>query len=296
MIRVGVAGWSYADWEGCIHPKPKPRGYHPLDDFSTTFRCVEINASFYRPLDPSVVKGWIERTQGSPEFRFTVKLHRDFTHERERSFPTPRELERGLESFRASLGPLLGSERLGAVLLQFPLSFHPSAKTERYLSALLEGTADLKPVVELRHRAWFDRERLLAMERRGGSLAVIDLPVAADHPPPDFEGRGPLGYLRLHGRNSSAWFDPNSGRDAQYNYRYSREELEPLADRALRLASRSEQTYVVTNNHFAGSAVADAAVLMDLVGQAPSSLPARWSQAFPELAGIATLRGQGGLF
>lgn len=296
MIRVGVAGWSYADWEGRVHPKPKPRGYHPLDDFSTTFRCVEINVSFYRPLDPQVVSSWLERTQGSSEFRFTVKLHRDFTHERERAFSTPRELERGLESFRASLGPLRGSERLGGVLLQFPLSFRPNARTERYLSALLEGTADLKPVVELRHRAWFDRERRLPIERRGGSLAVIDLPASEDHPPPEFGGTGPIGYLRLHGRNSSAWFDPNSGRDAQYDYRYSREELEPLAGRALSLASRSEETYVVTNNHFAGSAVADAAVLMDLIGEPPASLPARWSQVFPELAGIAALRGQAGLF
>ena len=30
MIRVGPAGWSYADWEGPVYPREKPKGFHPL--------------------------------------------------------------------------------------------------------------------------------------------------------------------------------------------------------------------------------------------------------------------------
>ena len=30
LIRVGVAGWSYQDWEGVVYPPSKPRGFDPL--------------------------------------------------------------------------------------------------------------------------------------------------------------------------------------------------------------------------------------------------------------------------
>ena len=295
-MRIGVAGWSYADWEGRIHPKPKPRAYHPLDEFQRAFGCVEINSSFYRALNPDLVRGWLDRIQADVDFHFAVKLHRDFTHERERAFETPRALGEGLAAFRSSLGPLLEHPRLGATLLQFPLSFRPTARSKRYLAALLDAASDLRPVVELRHRGWFESGLVRELEARGGSLAVIDLPASEDHPPPGFEGRGPIGYLRLHGRNAKAWFDPKSGRDEQYDYRYSRSELEPLARRAESLAARTDRTYVITNNHFAGSAVADAATLMGLVGQPPDSLPARWSEVFPELSAIAPSRGQTDLY
>ena len=35
MIRVGPAGWSYADWEGAVYPRRKPAGFHPLQTFPT---------------------------------------------------------------------------------------------------------------------------------------------------------------------------------------------------------------------------------------------------------------------
>lgn len=296
MIHVGVAGWSYADWEGRVHPRPKPRGHHPLDDFGAVFGCVEVNASFYRDLDPEVVGRWLDRLGGATPLRFTVKLHRDFTHGREEVFATPRLLEAGLERFRRSIAPLVGHPRLGAVLLQFPLSFRRTARHGRYLAALVEATADLRPVVEVRHRSWFERGVLDELLGRGASIATIDLPTSKDHPPEDYPGEGPVGYLRLHGRNAAAWFDPRSGRDQQYDYRYTRAELEPLAQRAMRLDAQADATYTVTNNHFAGSAVADAVVLLDLVGSPPSSLPARWIETFPELGAIAAAHGQQRLF
>ena len=296
MIRVGVAGWSYADWEGRIHPRPKPKGFHPLDDFGRVFGCVEVNASFYRDLRPPVIADWLKRFDADTPFRFTTKIHRDFTHGREEVFATPRALEAGMERFRASISPWLGDARFGALLLQFPLSFRRTPRTQRYLTALVEATSDLRPVVEVRHRSWFEPDAFEPLTTRGASIATIDLPASPDHPPEDFPGEGPIGYVRLHGRNAKAWFDPNSGRDAQYDYRYTRAELEPIAERAMRLDARADETYVVTNNHFTGSAVADAVVLSDLIGSPPVSLPARWVETFPELGAIAAAEGQQRLF
>lgn len=296
MIRVGVAGWSYADWEGRVHPRPKPRGYHALETFAKVFGCVEINVSFYRELDPRVVHGWLERTRAATEFRYAVKLHQDFTHRREQAFATPSKLEQGLKVYRNNLGDLLTGPELGACLLQFPHSFLPTVRNRRYLASLIDAALDLRPVLELRHRDWYASEHLKSIEARGASLAVIDLPSSHEHPPPDFAGLGPLGYLRLHGRNARAWFARDTQRDQKYDYRYTREELEPLAQTARRLSGKTDDTYVVTNNHFAGKAVSNAVELLDLIGTPPTSLPALWREVFPELAAIAPSAADASLF
>lgn len=296
MIRVGPAGWSYPDWDGPVHPRPRPRGYHGLELLAGVFDCVEINSSFYRLPRPEHCRDWLQRTAAQPRFRFTAKLHQDFTHRREQRFGTPRELEAGLTEFRAALAPLLESPRCAALLLQFPFSFSPGIRERRYLGALLAATRDLHPVLELRQRAWYGRDHLRAIEAAGASLALIDLPAAKDHPPADFEGLGPIGYLRLHGRNSAAWFDPAAGRDERYRYAYARSELVPLARSIERLAARSDATYAIANNHFGGQAIAAGVELLDLVGQPPQDLPAHWLEHFPALSAIAGPRPAGDLF
>jgi len=51
-IRVGTAGWSYADWNGVFYPKPMLRGVDRLTYITRYFDVVEINSTFYRPADP----------------------------------------------------------------------------------------------------------------------------------------------------------------------------------------------------------------------------------------------------
>ncbi len=296
MIRVGPAGWSYADWEGPIHPRPKPRGYHGLELLASVFDAIEINAPFYRLPDPEHCRDWLRRAATNPRLCFTAKLHQDFTHRREERFKTPRELEVGLGDYRAALAPLLESPRFGVLLIQFPFAFAPGPRERRYLAALLSLTRDLKPVLELRQRAWYRPDSLRALESAGASLALLDLPPSQDHPPADFSGLGPIGYLRLHGRNSAAWFDPSAGRDQRYRYAYQGSELAPLADSLKRLAAQSDSTYAITNNHFGGQAIAAGVELLALLGQPPKDLPAHWLAHFPNLSPIAPARPAGDLF
>jgi uncharacterized protein YecE (DUF72 family) len=55
----------------------------------------------------------------------------------------------------------------------------------------------------------------------------------------------------MHGRNYRAWFS-KAGRDETYNYLYSEDELDRIADRAARLASNSKTLTMVANNHYQG--------------------------------------------
>ena len=140
---------------------------------------------------------------------------------------------------------------------------------------------------------------MAAVARLGYSLACIDLPPAADHPPADaLEGAapGPIGYLRLHGRNARTWFAKGAGRDQRYDYLYDKGEVAELVQRARRLASGTDETFVITNNHFSGKAVANALEIMAGVNGSPPLAPTQLIAAFPRLAESVRPDGQTTLF
>ena len=152
-------------------------------------------------------------------------------------------------------------------------------------------------ILEVRHRSWFEKPALNALRGLGYSLASIDLPDAWNHPPAEFDATGPIGYLRLHGRNDKAWFSTSAGRDDKYNYLYSKAEVGQMAYRADALAKNSDATFVVTNNHFQGKAVANAMELRYLLeGREKVAAPASLVHAYPHLAEICVAQGQGRLF
>ncbi len=76
---------------------------------------------------------------------------------------------------------------------------------------------------------------------------------------------GPLAYVRFHGRNYEKWFAHEESWE-RYNYLYSKDELAPWVDRIDRMA-RNKEAYVITNNHFRGQAVVNAAELKEALGQ-----------------------------
>ena len=80
--RIGTAGWSYPQWDGIVYPKPQTRGLHALEYLARFVDLVEINSSFYRPLQPEVTKVWMKKVEANQNFCFTAKLHQRFTHRR----------------------------------------------------------------------------------------------------------------------------------------------------------------------------------------------------------------------
>lgn len=296
MIRVGAAGWSYRDWEGIVYPARKPRGFHGLAHLAGFTDCMEVNSSFYAIPQAEHVGRWVELTERAPDaatFQFTAKLHQAFTHG---PALAPRELELAARTYSAGVAPLRESGRLAALLAQFPVSFLRTRGTERRLEQLCEVFRDWPLAVELRHRSWFEPDGLALLRRREVSLLHIDLPAATDHPPARFEATGPLGYLRLHGRNAAEWFRREAGRDDRYNYLYGSSELDELQATALQLEAEHDEVYVVTNNHFAGQAVANAVELRARLSGARVPAPAELVSRYPELAQYARPQGQQSLW
>src|SRR5713101_8467961 len=114
MVRFGVAGWDYRDWWGRVYPARRPKGFDPLPYLASYFDTIEINSTFYGVGSPKSAAAWARRVEGNPQFRFTAKLWRRFTHERDRAW-TPDEVT----LTRSALAPLVEAGRLGCVLAQF---------------------------------------------------------------------------------------------------------------------------------------------------------------------------------
>src|SRR6266436_1415713 len=132
-IRIGPAGWSYADWAGIVYPARKPRGFHEATYLAGFFDTIEINTSFYHPLNAEHCRQWIALVSGNPRFLFTKKLWQKFTHEQDAGDEDDRAVRSGFDVLR-------DAGKLGAVLLQFPFSFHRSEENTDRKSTRLNSS------------------------------------------------------------------------------------------------------------------------------------------------------------
>src|SRR5215469_1550421 len=141
-IRVGLAGWSYDDWNGIVYPSPHPRDFHEVTFLAQFFDTIEINTSFYQPLKPQVATHWIGLAAENPRFLFTAKMWQKFTHETGATSEDEKLV-------RAGFDRLFDAGKLGAVLLQFPFFVSPHYAN----TGSLEATAPNLPRVSARSRS-----------------------------------------------------------------------------------------------------------------------------------------------
>ena len=279
-ILVGPAGWSYTDWEGIVYPHHKPRGFHEAAYLAQFFDTIEINTTFYSPPRAEVVKAWAQRVAFNPNFKFSAKLWKRFTHERNANLQDEK-------TFKQGLAPLMDLGRLGALLLQMPWSFRNTPENHDYLSGLVMQFMEFPLVLEVRHSSWNKPEVFEWLAGLGVGFCNIDQPVIGQSIAPSARATAPVGYVRLHGRNYEHWFTSNEHPEERYNYLYSLVELEPWVARIQNIAQRAEVTIVITNNHFQGKAIANALQLISLLRNGPVRMPETLREFYPELEKIA---------
>ena len=280
-VHVGVAGWSYPDWEGYVYAR---REKDKLRYVAGHLDMIEINSTFYRPPVAKTTAAWVRQTADLPNFFFSAKLHRDMTHE-------GRFSEAAARAFRDGLKPISDAGRLRHILAQFRHDFTNSPDARELLRSIagsLGGAAVL--VMEMRHRSWQAPAALEFLAGLGVTVANLDYPTGRD----SFDVRecrvGEHGYLRLHGRNRAAWFDRKAGRDETYNYLYSKPELEEIRTRAVSLAKTFRSLTIVANNHYQGKELANALQLKAMLSGRKVRVPPDLLREYPELADIARER------
>jgi uncharacterized protein YecE (DUF72 family) len=281
-IRVGIAGWSYPDWAGIVYPARHSRDFHELAYLSGYFDAIEINTSFYQPLRPAFAQQWLDLIAGNPRFVFTAKLWQKFTHESGATRPDEQAVREGFD-------PLASAGKLGAVLLQFPHSFHNTPENTAILEDRLKRFADYPLVVEVRHSSWHQPKFYELLRKYGAGFCNLDQPIIGRAMTPSETVTGKIGYVRMHGRRYDTWFsdDPELPRHERYNYLYSRSELETWVPRIHHVAHEARTTFVIANNHFQGKAAVNALELISLLKHAKVRVPETLRHHYPELDAIA---------
>jgi uncharacterized protein YecE (DUF72 family) len=277
VIHFGTAGWLYKDWEGIVYPTEKPDSFDPLHFLARFFSTVEINSTYYGPARPQTADKWIARVSDFPDFKFTAKLWKRFTHERKTAW-TRAEVKEA----RAAFDRLLKADKLGALLIQFPWSFRRTEENREWLDDVTRTFKAFPLVLEVRHSSWNTPEFYEELAERSIGFVNIDQPLFHNSIKPSASVTSPVGYIRVHGRNYRDWFRKGAGVEARYDYLYSQAELKPWADRAKEVASQAEETYVVTNNHYKGKAAANALMLKALVSGKKSEAPETLRETYPE--------------
>jgi uncharacterized protein YecE (DUF72 family) len=114
IIRVGIAGWTYAPWRGTFYTKDIRREQE-LAYAASRLRTIEINDTFYGLQRPETFAGWAD--QVPTDFVFAVRAPRVITH-----ILRLRDVRVPLANFLAS-GLLRLGIHLGPILWQFPPNF-----------------------------------------------------------------------------------------------------------------------------------------------------------------------------
>jgi len=286
-IKVGVAGFSYKDWQGIVYP-PSLKANGRVAYLARFFDLIEINTSFYGHIKPAVGREWCRMAaSANPHFMFTAKLNRAFTHSpvailEPTSAKTIRPGDSDERDAKAGYSAIAGEGMLGALLAQFPISFKCTDENRTYVEHLVALFRSYPLVLEIRHTSWNEPEILGWLQSLQVGLCNIDQPLLGRALRPSAHATSVVGYIRLHGRNYKQWFAETNVRD-RYDYLYSAEELSKWKDRALEVAAKAENTYVVANNHNLGKAAVNALELIAMIEARKVQAPPTLVSHYPEL-------------
>jgi len=181
-LHVGTSGYSYKEWKGNFYPEDLP-AKEMLSYYSRRLPAVEINNTFYRLPQPTMIENWKEQVPA--RFRFSIKATQRITH--------IKRLKNCAEetNYLIETASLLG-ERLGVILFQLPPNSKKDADRLRDFLALLPD--EKRAAFEFRHESWFDDEILDLLRAKNCALVISD---TDEKPLTEIISTAAWGYLRL---------------------------------------------------------------------------------------------------
>jgi uncharacterized protein YecE (DUF72 family) len=178
---------------------------------------------------------------------------------------------------------MVTSDKLGALLAQFPASFKLDTDNQDHLESLIRDFREYPMSVELRHRSWSESPETAELFREYDvAWTMIDEPRFKTSIR-DVPLTSRLGYFRFHGRNYKNWW--HGDRESRYDYLYpSAQQVELLSD-VNEVAEKAALTFVVYNNHFGGKSLVNALEMKRaLGGKIEEELPEGLLELRPDLA------------
>jgi uncharacterized protein YecE (DUF72 family) len=279
-VRIGTCSWADESLSKYWYPKgtaPRDR----LAYYAERFDTVEVDSTYYRLPEPSMVERWASQTP--PGFVMHVKAFGLMTRHPVRLEQLPPDLrgeaatdDRGrverpswelraevFGRFRAALESLRTAGKLGGILLQLPSYIVHKPSSLAYLEWAKEQAGDDELLVEFRHRSWLEdenREAVLSfLEQHELAHVVVDAPKteARNLVPTVLAATTPTAYVRMHGRNAKTWNVRGRSAAERFDYLYGDEELAEWVEPLRELAQQSEQAFVLFNNNGRSAASGD---------------------------------------
>jgi uncharacterized protein YecE (DUF72 family) len=181
-LHVGTSGYSYKEWKGSFYPEKLP-AKEMLSYYASRLPAVELNNTFYRLPQKSMVENWKEHVPDN--FRFSIKASQRITH-----FKRLKDVEEETKYLLDTVSVL--EDRLGVVLFQLPPNMKKDlSRLETFLQCLPEVT---KAAFEFRHQTWFEDDVLQLLSRANRALCISD---TDDLPVTHIDRTADWGYLRL---------------------------------------------------------------------------------------------------
>jgi len=298
MIRIGTSSWTDPEFVRDWYP-PKLPAAARLGWYAEHFDYVEVNSTFYAIPSRKVVQRWDSETPG--DFLFDIKLHGLLSRHAVKIVSLPPDLRRlarsnpggnlivtpELESVVTArilqeIEPLREASKLGVFLLQLSPAFSPRKHTLDELDHLVSLLRDRRLAIELRNRNWLTdahREATLQFFRsRQLALVLVDAPQSEHFTVMQTENQitnPKLAYLRLHGRNARAYISGRSVAE-RFNYDYSDQEIDEVADRVRELGEDTADVHVAFNNNHSLYAPNAALRLKNVLGLASARTSSAW--------------------
>jgi len=272
-VRVGTCSWADETLTKVWYPRGVRTAEARIRHYAERFDVVEANSTYYRLPDAELVGTWAERlpdgfTMHVKAFglmtRHPVKVEvlpddlRDAmpVDERGRVDRPPRELRAEVfRRFHRALEPLRERGKLGGILLQFPpyVVFRPESLD--YIAWAIEQLQGDEPLVEFRHRSWFEEdhraETLAFLESVGATHVIVDAPAtdAKNVVPTVLARTSGTAYVRFHGRNAGTWNKRTGSAAERFDHLYTPAEIAEWVGPLRELAGEAEAVYAMFNNN-----------------------------------------------
>ena len=255
-ILIGTSGYSYKDWIGPVYPQgTDQRDFLSL--YSKEFKIVELNFSYYKQPNAKMLDSMIKK---SPEgFLFSIKAHRSLTHEADENMKEQATL------FKNGISVLIDHKRIGAILFQFPYSFHYTDKNRKYLEILCNEFSNMPVALEFRSDEWVRESVIEEIRQRNFCFVNVDEPDLPKLIKPGNIVTSKLAYIRFHGRNKKNWWKGTN--ISRYDYLYEDSELIEWISRIDKMVEMAKILLVSFNNHYKGQAVNNARRFKELLVQ-----------------------------
>ncbi|CAN5218054.1 DUF72 domain-containing protein [soil metagenome] len=235
MTDVYKSNNIYTGTSGMVLPLPNRQSFPPelqeksrLEIYATYFSSLEINSSFYKlPMAKTVAK-WAANVPAG--FKFTFKLWRDITHNKELAF-NPDDVSRFMQVIAHA------GDKKGCLLIQLPPSRDVSyaRQLEVLLNTIKQADAEhgWKIAIEFRNRSWYNEDIYAMLDENRAGVVMHDMPAST---PGMLEQDVDFVYLRFHG--------PNGG----YRGSYPDDHLYEYAQYIKEWQADGKEVYVYFNN------------------------------------------------